>query len=191
MAYDFIPTSSKDIERARVFKSDEYSSLLEYLLKKYKSIKDPIALSKSPKEIKNVKVTRKLQAVCDLKKTIRELNIKDIKISFGEGSRGGRGVKNKGGAFEEQFERDLNVWWSDRDDYNNRNLKKVIEEISKHYNWTKLKTFEVIPEGELNQRRPLVFVGKNAYIGTASDPNIGKTVTDVTVDTDKEKFSFH
>lgn len=190
MAYDFIPTSTKDIERARVFKSDEYSSLLEYFLKKYKNIKDPIALSKSPKEIKNVKVTRKLQTVCDLKKTIRELNIKDIKISFGEGSRGGRGVKNKGGAFEEQFERDLNVWWSDRDDYNNRNLKKIIEEIANHYNWTKLKTFEAKGEGELNQRRPLVFVGKNAYIGTASDPNIGKTVTDVTVNTDKGKVFF-
>lgn len=190
MAYDFIPTSTKDIENARVFKSNEYSMLLEYLLKKYKNVKDPIALSKKSGEIKNVKITRKLQLLCDLKKTKKELNLKEIKIGFGEGSRGGRGVKNKGGAFEDQFERDLKVWWSDSDDYNNRNLKKIIEEIANHYNWSNIKTFEAQGEGSLNQRRPLVFVGKNAYIGTSSDPNIGKTVTDVTVNTDKGKVFF-
>ena len=110
MAYDFIPNSALDISKEKVFKSLEYSKVYTYLVQKYKK-KDPIALSKDAKEIKVVKITRSLQSVLDIKQLHSQLNLKDIKLSFGEGSRGGRGVKNKGGQFEIDLTQDLITWW--------------------------------------------------------------------------------
>ena len=185
MAYDFIPNSALDISKEKVFKSLEYSKVYTYLVQKYKK-KDPIALSKDAKEIKVVKITRSLQSVLDIKQLHSQLNLKDIKLSFGEGSRGGRGVKNKGGQFEIDLTQDLITWWEGGTKYKNPSTKPIIEELAKHYNWNKVKKFDVKQMGELNQKRPLIFSGKDVFIGTSSTPNIGKTVTDITVTADNK-----
>jgi hypothetical protein len=186
MAYDFIPKSLNEISKESIFKNEEYGRVYTYLSEKFRR-DDPIALSKNPNEMKNIKITRALQGTIELR-TIKDfLRIKDVKLSFGEGSRGGRGTQNKGGQFELDFTQDLKTWWEGNNNYINASSEKIINEMAQHYKWDKKKTFEVDNVGGLNQRRPLVFAGKNVYIGTGSDPNIGATVTDITINADGKK----
>ena len=188
MAYDFIPKSTTEIRQAGVFTntSGEYEKVYSYLFNKFNR-NDPIALSKKSGEKKNIKISRGFQGVLTLPEVKRDLKLNDTKLSFGEGSRGGRGVANKGGLFERDLTEDLKTWWADESNYKNRFTEKVIEEMSKTYGWEKARKFDVKQEGELNQRRPLVFSGNQPYIGTANDPNIGEIVTDVTVIADTKK----
>ena len=183
MAYDFIPQSKSDITKAAVFGA-EYEAVYEYLSEKYKR-KDPIALSKRPNEKRMIKVSRGFQSVTTTKEIAKAVDLKMAKLSFGEGSRGGRGVANKGGQFEKDLTDDLNAWWQD-EKLQNIHAKKIIDEMAHYYKWNKAKTFDVDNAGALNQRRPLIFQGAQPYIGTAGDPNIGKIVTDITVMADKK-----
>lgn len=183
MAYDFIPKSQADIQKAGVFLK-EHARVYEYLYKKFNRV-DPIALSKKPSESKTIKVTRAFQTVTTIQQLKQETKVNDVKLSFGEGSRGGRGVANKGNQFEIDLTKDLGTWWEDETKYENKHSKRIIEEMSKQYGWAKSKKFDVNNEGGLNQKRPLVFTGSNVYIGTSGDQNIGKTVTDITVTSDK------
>jgi|TARA_B100000212_G_scaffold224500_1_gene170403 hypothetical protein len=182
MAYDFIPKSQADIQKAGVFLK-EHARVYEYLHKKFNR-NDPIALSLKPDEKKTIKVTRAFQSVTTIQELNQAIKIKDTKLSFGEGSRGGRGVANKGGQFEIDLTKDLETWWEDEKNYKSKHSKKIIEEMSKEYGWAKSKKFDVNNEGGLNQKRPLIFTDQ-PYIGTSGDQNIGKTVTDITVTTDK------
>ena len=106
MAYDFIPKSNTDIKKAGVFLI-EHTRVYDYLYDKFKR-PDPIALSKKLNEIKVVKVSRGFQASLTLPELKRELKLNDVKLQFGEGSRGGRGAANKGNLFEQHLGQDLN-----------------------------------------------------------------------------------
>ena len=90
----------------------------------------------------------------------KALDLKVVKLSFGEGSRGGRGAQNKGMQFEVDLTNDLNKWWQDEKLGNVQ--EKIINEIN--HKWHKVKKFVVSNEGGLNQRRPLIFQGNH---GTA------------------------
>jgi hypothetical protein len=179
MAYDFIPKSVDEIKNQKSLKSDEYVKVYQYLSSKYGK-DDPIALSTSANEMKNVKISRGFQGLFELSDLKKALDLSYVKLSFGEGSRGGRGVKNQGGAFEINLTKDLNAWWAGSETYTSSANQKLIEELAEYYSWHKAKKFEAIQMGELNQKRPLIFQGKDVFIGTPSDPNIGKTVTDIT-----------
>ena len=181
MAYDFIPKSNNDIKKAGVFMA-EHTKVYDYLFKKFNR-PDPIALSKKLNEMKIIKISRGFQASFTLPDLKRELKLNDVKVQFGEGSRGGRGAANKGNLFEQHLGEDLNTWWNDEKNYKNNHSEKIIDEMAKMYGWHKAKKFNVAVEGGLNQRRPLIFPGNIPYIGTAGDQNIGKTVTDITVST--------
>lgn len=190
MAYNIIPTSTTDIQKNSAFKdNDEYIKVYSFLFSKFKK-KDPIALSVQPNEKKQVKITRSFQGVISLPQLKEQLKIKNISLSFGEGSRGGRGTANKGAQFEKDLTNDFNTWWKDEKKYKNVNNKKVIEEVANQYKWNKVKTFKAEQLGVLNQKRPLMFRGADVAIGTFNDPNIGKTVTDITVTTDKKPTYF-
>jgi hypothetical protein len=184
MAYDFIPESTADIKKAGVFGA-EYESVYDYLSTKYNR-KDPIALSKKANEKRMIKVSRGFQSVTDIKTIQKEAKVQNVKMSFGEGSRGGRGVANKGGQFEIDFTKDLETWWKGDGKYKNPHSEKIINEMAKQYGWNKAKTFKADNLGGLNQRRSLIFQGAQPYIGTSADPNIGPIVTDITCTADKK-----
>ena len=95
MAYNIIPDSTAALRKHGVFtkRSGEYEMVYSYLFNKFKK-PDPIALSANPSEIKNIKVTRGFQGSITLPEIKRELSLQDTKLTFGEGSRGGRGVAN-------------------------------------------------------------------------------------------------
>ena len=183
MAYDFIPQSRKEITQAAVFGA-EYEAVYDYLFEKFKR-KDPIALSKKPTEKRQIKVSRGFQGSTTTKDITKALDLKVVKLSFGEGSRGGRGAQNKGMQFEVDLTNDLNKWWQD-EKLGNAQAEKIINEMADYYKWHKVKKFVVSNEGGLNQRRPLIFQGNQPFIGTAGDQNIGKTVTDITVFADNK-----
>ncbi len=183
MAYNYIPTSSREIIKHSAFKhSTDYVLVYNFLWRKFKR-KDPIALSTLPGEKKNIKISRGFQGVIALPQVKDKLKLKHTKLTFGEGSRGGRGAANKGAIFEQHLTDDFNTWWEDEDKYKTHG-KKVIEEIAKQYKWDKAKKFIAKQVGGVNAPRPLQFQGKDVYVGTTGDQNIGKTVTDITCTAD-------
>ena len=117
MAYDFIPKSNNDIKKAGVFMA-EHARVYDYLYKKFNRV-DPIALSRKLNEMKVIKISRGFQASLTLPDLKKELKLNDVKVQFGEGSRGGRGAANKGNLFEQHLGEDLNTWWNDEKDYKN------------------------------------------------------------------------
>ena len=59
-----------------------------------------------------VNVTRELQGTADLKTIQKEAKLNKIKIKFGAGSAGNRGVANRGNLFENNFARfSINDYW--------------------------------------------------------------------------------
>ena len=94
-----------------------------YLSEKYKR-KDPIALSKKPNEKRQIKVSRGFQSVTTIKDIQNAVKTDLVKLSFGEGSRGGRGVQNKGGQFEVDLTKDLVTWWEDGTNYKSKFTRK-------------------------------------------------------------------
>lgn len=190
MAYSYIPQSPNDIsKKSDIFKSSEYMQVYRYLQKKFKR-KDPIALSEKASEKKNIKVSRAFQSVITINDIKNDLSLNEVNLSFGEGSRGGRGVKNQGNQFEKDLAEDMDVWWNDDGKYKNPHTEKIIDEMAKMYKWNDAKTFEAKVEGDLNQRRPLVWQGQQIYIGKGGEPNIGATVTDITVTTNGKNKTY-
>lgn len=80
----------------------------------------------------------------------------------------GLSSKNKGNAFEEYFK----DHYADYED----NIKKIID-------YNELKNISL--NGVLNQKHPLTFKKNSITCGNIQNYNIGKTITDITLETDK------
>lgn len=189
MAYNFIPESKKDILTKPELKQNKKAQaelvvLFDYLRKHHPDVPAPIAIN--PSAPKTVKVTRKITSVMPVPSIKRATGIREVTMTPGEGSRGGRGTANRGNAFEQQLQADI-MSWVRGDPIKNTAHATFIEEFVNHYQLTVMDRVEVIPEGALNKRRPLLVQGDAVYVGTSGDPNIGKVVTDLTVDTETKK----
>lgn len=189
MAYNFIPTTKKEIlvqpEFVRAKKAQAHVVVLfEYLRRQFREIEDPIALD--PSNPTQVKVTRKITSVLPVPTLLRNAGVSGIRVTPGEGSRGNRGAGNRGNAFEQQLQDDI-MRWVEGVPIKNTAHAAFIEEFVNYYKITKFDTVEVIPEGALNQKRPLIIQGEALFVGSATDPDIGKTVTDLTVKTEDVK----
>ena len=104
MAYTFFPTSTAQIVKECASKPDnaaEIVGLFQYLSKKFKQVKTPVNID--VKKLGVVNVTRELQGTIDINTIKKDLKLQDIKIKFGAGSAGNRGVKNRGNLFENTF----------------------------------------------------------------------------------------
>lgn len=174
MAYDFIPTSTKEIAKEIRDKSvsEELQFLLVSLTTGHPQIEDPIAIDKS--KPKQPKITRRLQHIVDTK-GLQKL-FKLIKISYGDGSRGGRGTANKGNAFEGILASDIERWKKGEKLEDETNLP-IIESLEEQYTISKYKKLETKMLGEANTKRPISYTGR---IVVGKGPvDIGKDVTDV------------
>ena len=172
MSFNFIPDNTKDFETLSDFKDQK--ELFLYLREHYPKIKDPIAIDLSQKN--HVKVTRGLQGLFN-PSTFRKSP--KLKISFGEGSRGNRGSANRGNGFETSYLGDIHYWIEGKKI--DTQIEKSIEKIFALNKITSRDVVRVIAEGANNKARPLIFSGENIYIGTASDPNVGAVLTDLTI----------
>lgn len=177
MAFNFIPKSVDEIAKANLKNESEYIKLYGFLLSKAPSIKDPIAIDKS--KTTSVKVLRDFNgptSIPELKK------ITSLNITWGSGSRGGRGAQNRGNLFEYELANDFN-------EYLENNLegdfkyKKLVTEIVNHYGLDRSKRFVVVQEGALNKARPLAFSGSQPIIKDLKF-DIGSTITDITLKSD-------
>ena len=95
---DIIKNCSKDPNKA-----GDIVELFSFLKKKFKQIDTPINIDVGKLGVVNV--SRELQGMIDIKNIIRDTKISKIKIKFGAGSAGNRGVANRGNLFENTFAR--------------------------------------------------------------------------------------
>ena len=186
MANTLIPQKTTDITNKIKPKTkkiqeivDELCAMLIYLQHTYK-MKDPIAID--PKIPNDVQVSRKLQTHKTLVDNLSK-KYKNLKIYFGNGSRGNTGSKNRGLAFEKVLANDFKQWWntdeiSDDNDF-------ILEEIIKHEKLNKISDFKVSLDGGKNQLRPLKVSGQRILIGDGLSVDIGKTISDITLFADK------
>lgn len=180
-AYDIIPKSEVEIDKLSFLSDDERERLKKLYgeVSQSSGMPDPLSLSSSEKKIK---VFRSVAVELDLKKLSKEYG---FNLSAGNGSRGGRGSKSQGFAFENQIVSDL-------EQYKSAGLDGEFKfpEMVKQMHDAFLKDaseIEVKLEGGANTKRPLVFGDVKAVIG-GRNLNIGSKVTDVTVYTDKGEY---
>tara|TARA_B100001996_G_C18614547_1_gene575153 strand:+ start:146 stop:1210 length:1065 start_codon:yes stop_codon:yes gene_type:complete len=181
MAYNFFPTKSAEIIKKLKNDSDKVSeidNLFKYCRKTFKDIPTPINID--PAKLHTVNVTRALQGSLDLRRAISEAKLKSIKIKFGNGSSGNRGVNNRGNLFEGIFAGAIRTLWNG-DEVRDPQIAKAVEHLAKTYNFTKLKDLEVVEEGAQNTARPLKFTPGPFISSPTNSLNIGKTVTDLTL----------
>lgn len=189
MAFKFIPKEKKDIlvhpgvKKHRKAQA-ELVVLFDYLRRKHPTVEEPMAIDDANPE--QVKITRRITSVDSVPNIKMKSAVKLLKMTPGEGSRGGRGANNQGNAFEMQLQQDI-MRWVRGEPIQNKAHATFIEEFVKYYKLTILDEVVVIPEGALNKKRPLIVQGDSLFIGTAGDPNIGATVTDLTVTTEAPK----
>ena len=180
MAYTFFPESVSQIETKLKFpdkNKEEVKRLYSVLNKKYK-LKAPINLD--PGEYKIVNVVRALQGTADLGQVKREAKLNILKIKFGNGSLGGRGVQNKGNLFENQYAQAIVKY--DEGNKIEQSFEKSIADLYKTYKLSKYKKLVVKEEGAANTKRPIVF-GANIIVKADKQVglNIGPIVTDLTL----------
>ncbi len=180
MAYTFFPESVSEIETKLKFpkpNKEEVKRLWSVLNKKFK-VKAPINLD--PGQNKIINVVRALQGTADLGQVKRDAKLNILKIKFGNGSLGGRGVQNKGNLFENQYAKAIVKY--DEGDKVEPSLEKSIADLYKTYKLSKYKKLVVKEEGAANTKRPIVFgsdiiVKADKQVGL----NIGPIVTDLTL----------
>jgi hypothetical protein len=196
MAYDFIPQKVSEIlehKKIKDYAALEMSELYSFLKSKDKNIDDPLAIDVQKSA---VKILPSFEKKVNLSIIKTKLKLKVIKVAFGRGSRGiankssgtmksgkmEEGSSNKGIIFEKELTKALNDHFRG-ETLTTQKYKKpfidCIDEIQKIYE-LKNKDVQVIPEGALNKRRPVTFVGESIYIG-GPNFNIGATVTDITL----------
>lgn len=178
MAYNFIPTSIKDIAAAQLKTGAVLISLYEFIVKKSPNAKAPLAIDKSkPTSVKVVRALNGTVSLTELKRLAP-----GITISWGNGSRGGAGAANKGIGFERDLESDLIAYKEEGVDSERIKAKTLLIDLEKYYDLDRARSIDVKSEGALNKRRPLTFMGNQPIIsGGGSDYNVGSTVTDLTL----------
>jgi len=191
MAYDFIPERKEEILNNRNFSAEpEYASVFNFLTTTYPRVKKPIALSKKSAEKKNIKVTRALTGTVQLDRIKRNLNLKNVKLSMGEGSRGNRGTNNRGNLFEGLYAEDVRSFWRG-EKISDVQTQKSIDYLRRAYKLDSLKDLKIMEEGAANTRRPLIFRGNTPIISSpTSGLDIGKAVTDLTIKSGQRDIAY-
>jgi len=201
MAYTFFPTSATEVSKtlnpknsAEKIKIQEINALLNYLqnnAKIKKVITTPINID--PASIGVVNISRKIKGILTERQIITAVGLKTLKIKFGDGSAGGRGVNNKGNKFEKDLGPAFKSWWSGKK-ITDTDLSYSIDEV---YNITNLKNFSTLDvdaeAGAKNTKRPIQYTPNIHLFSTSTDNKIGDMLTDITLigQIDKKKESIY
>jgi hypothetical protein len=187
MAYDFFPKSVAEIEKELKRYPENYLSevvrLFSFLQKESPT---PINIDKT--KMINVNVSRQIKSKYDIGKISRGASLRHLRLRFGNGSSGGRGVNNKGASFEGDFLKDLVDWWAGNEDNISEKTLSAIQDLDQTYNLSKSSKFDVIAEGRANTKRPLVFSDNGITLlnPKGGGYDVGKSVSDITLNTSFE-----
>ena len=194
MAYTFFPKTASEIQTtlkspAQQDKVREIMDVFAWLNAKYPSVETPINID--PSKLTLINVTRQLEGDVDLSALKRYAKLSKVKLKFGSGSSGNRGVNNRGNLFEPQFAKSLLDWFAGVK-ITDTKILAAIKDLDETYNLKQYKDLQIIQEGELNKKRPLVYTPDiiiSAPGGKAGN-NIGAIVTDLTVMGDGEIVAY-
>ena len=192
-AFSVFPTTEDEIPNEKV--KELFRVILNY---PNLSINDPLVLN--PKSPNTAKISRSLQRDSNFIEYLNnKLNIEldpmegakwnGINIKWGEGSRGGRGIKSKGLGFENELASDLELLQEEGISESNKDQFKypdLIIEISKELGLKK-GNFTVVPEGDKNQSRPLGFESGGPVV-EFSQGSAAETLTDITINKKSAKY---
>ena len=193
MAYTFFPKSSAEIKktlRGDKYKIEDIISVFETLKKMFPKEDTPINID--PIKLSKINITRRLSGDVDLRQLKIKAKANRITFKFGEGSSGGRGVKNQGNAFEKQYATAIEKWWAG--EQQDARLEKSVETVADIYDLKKLRDLKVKVEvktvGELNNRRPIVYSPKILISSKIPirDNDLGPVVSDVTLISNKKEY---
>ena len=192
-AFSVFPTTEDEI-------SNEKVKELFKIIKSYPNLtlNDPLVLD--PNSPNTAKITRSLQRDPKFIEYLNnELDItldpldggkwNGVFIKWGEGSRGGRGIKSKGLGFEGEIVADLELLKAEGVSEGNKDQFKypdLIIEMSKELG-LKQGNFEVKPEGGKNQSRPLGFKSGGPVV-EFSNKSAAETLTDITINKEGTKY---
>lgn len=180
-AYDIIPKSSGEIDTLDIpHDKESLKGLFDEIVSK-SGMADPIALQASTP--KNVKVSRSVSDDFNLPALSKKYG---FKVTEGEGSRGGRGSKSTGFAFEGEVTKDIETYIAEGEDSENFKYPDFMKEMHRDI-LSKHEQITVSLEGAANTKRPLEFTDIGALIG-GRELNIGHKVTDVTVVGDNKSY---
>ena len=190
MAYDFFPKTldelTKKTKNHPPVVQGELFLLFEYMKKKFPKLDAPINLDLGKRS--SVNISRSIQEDISIQKIKNEVKVKSLSMKFGNGSSGNRGVNNRGNLFEPEFAQAMLDWWGGKK-VSNAAMEAAILDLDKTYKLNKSKTFKVDVVGGENTKRPLLYTPKVRLSnpkGTGYD--IGKSVTDITLHTDKQEI---
>lgn len=183
-AYTEFPKSEKEID------NKDLKSLYK-ALRSVSDIEDPISLD--PNKPNFVNITRKFQTDKKALDAIKKVTGQDISktgkikwnglnIKFGEGSRGGRGVKSKGLGFEGTLAGDLEKLSKEgltKQNIESFNHPKLISEMARELGLKK-GNFTISLDGSANKPRPLAFTGKGPQVSFSGE-SVAETLTDITI----------
>ena len=127
MAYTLFPKTKADIIKncsKDPNKAGDIVELFSFLKKKFKQIDTPINIDVGKLGVVNV--SRELQGMVEIKDIIREAQLTQIKIKFGAGSAGNRGVKNRGNLFENAFANGIRSHWYEQKKPNDISIAKAV-----------------------------------------------------------------
>lgn len=191
MAYSFFPKTGVELsEGIKTFGSVEQGEInsLFHFLKLTTGLESPINIDKMKPRIINV--SRSIQSEYTLQQIRSKSNLSKVKIKFGNGSSGNRGINNRGNLFEPQFATAMLDWWGG-ESVANGSMMSAINDLDQTYNLNESSSLKVDVVGGVNTKRPLIF-SPNVKITNpkGSGNDVGKSVTDITLVTDGKKETY-
>jgi len=174
-AYDIFPKSEGEIDALDNIKHDKekLKALLKDIIANSDGVPDPIALQSKTTD---VKVFRPVADNFNLPALSKKYG---MKVTSGNGSRGGRGAKSQGFGFEGQVTKDIETYIQEGESSPNFKFPEFMKELHDEV-LSKHEDIQVALEGGANTKRPLEFTDVGVLIG-GRELDVGQKVTDVTV----------
>jgi len=189
MAYTLFPKSTAEIIKNcsnAPTKAADIVQLYTFLKDKFKQIETPINID--VKILSKVNVSRELQGMIEINDIVKGANLSEIKIKFGAGSSGNRGVKNRGNLYENTFANAVRGLWDEQKTTADVGLNDAVAELAKLHDFENLNHLIVKEEGAQNTKRPLKFTPGPYITSPTGSLDIGAAVTDLTLHEAKTEF---
>lgn len=182
-AYSFFPKNEEEISKTLADWPHESVADVIALFNYLSNKGDATPINIDMKKTKDINVSRTFKAVEDIGDIKRNAGLKTVRIKYGNGSSGNRGVRNRGNLFETAFAKDLNAWFAEgKDAVSDEGTLKAIMHLDELYDLSSSKTLKVNVVGRENTKRPLNFGSQIVLTNTKGSGNdIGKSVTDITL----------